>query len=73
MEAFFRFAIKTAFFEKVAAEEGLSGWATTIGGSSDTRIWTGNGIQSVNLSAGYWNEHTDEETLDVAACYQTDS
>ncbi|WP_227939071.1 hypothetical protein [Alkalihalobacillus deserti] len=59
------------FFEKVADEEGLSGWATTMGGSSDTRIWAGNGIQSVNLSAGYWNEHTDEETLDVVVCYQT--
>jgi tripeptide aminopeptidase len=59
------------FFEKVADEEGLSGWAATMGGSSDTRIWAGHGIQSVNLSAGYWNEHTDEEMLDVAACYQT--
>ncbi|MDE5414307.1 M20/M25/M40 family metallo-hydrolase [Alkalihalobacterium chitinilyticum] len=59
------------FFEKVAVEEGLSGWATTIGGSSDTRIWAGHSIQSVNLSAGYMNEHTDEENLDVAACYQT--
>ncbi|WP_062050458.1 M20/M25/M40 family metallo-hydrolase [Bacillus sp. JCM 19034] len=59
------------FFKKVAVDEGLSGWATTMGGSSDTRIWAGHGIQSVNLSAGYWNEHTDEETLDVAACYQT--
>lgn len=60
-----------AFFEKVAVEEGLSGWATTMGGSSDTRVWAGHGIQSVNLSAGYLNEHTDEELLDVVACYQT--
>lgn len=60
-----------AFFEKVANEEGLSGWATTVGGSSDTRIWAEHGIQSVNLSVGYSNEPTDEELLDVAACYQT--
>lgn len=60
-----------AFFEAVAIEEELSGWTTTMGGSSDTRIWAGNGIQSVNLSAGYLNEHTDKEILNVAACYQT--
>jgi tripeptide aminopeptidase len=70
---FYHFAIKTygAFFEKVAVEEGLSGWAVTMGGSSDTRIWAEHGIQSVNLSAGYRNEHTEEEFLDVMACYQT--
>lgn len=39
-----------AFFEEVAVEEGLRGWAMTMGGSSDTRIWTGHGIQSVNQS-----------------------
>lgn len=60
-----------AFFEKVAYREGLSSWATTAGGSSDTRIWAEHGIQSVNLSAGYRNEHTDDEQLDVFACYQT--
>ncbi len=27
------------------------------------------GIQSVNLSAGYWYEHTENEFLDVAACF----
>ncbi|MCD8500427.1 MAG: M20/M25/M40 family metallo-hydrolase [Bacillaceae bacterium] len=59
------------FFEKVAEEEGLSGWRTIMGGSSDTRIWAGHEIQSVNLSVGYMNEHTSEETLDVAACYET--
>ncbi|MGO4886147.1 M28 family peptidase [Anaerobacillus sp. MEB173] len=59
------------FFEKVAISEGLNGWATTNGGSSDTRIWAEHGIQSVNLSAGYMNEHTDQECLDVEACYNT--
>ncbi|WP_413299795.1 M20/M25/M40 family metallo-hydrolase [Bacillus sp. 1P10SD] len=60
-----------AFFEKVAVEERLSGWTATMGGSSDTRIWAEHGIQSVNLSAGYKNEHTEEELLDVKACYHT--
>ncbi|WP_205650865.1 hypothetical protein [Ectobacillus funiculus] len=60
-----------AFFEEVAVEEGLRGWAMTMGGSSDTRIWTGHGIQSVNQSTSYLNEHTDEELLGVEACYQT--
>ncbi|KAA9022860.1 M20/M25/M40 family metallo-hydrolase [Niallia endozanthoxylica] len=59
------------FFEKVAKDEGLFGWKCTPGGSSDTRIWTEHGIQSVNLSAGYHNEHTEDECLDVGACYRT--
>ncbi|MFC2947982.1 M20/M25/M40 family metallo-hydrolase [Virgibacillus sediminis] len=60
-----------AFFEEVAEEAGLGEWAVTSGGSSDTKIWAGHGIQSVNLSAGYHNEHTDREVLDVEACYET--
>ncbi|MGD6967416.1 M20/M25/M40 family metallo-hydrolase [Rossellomorea vietnamensis] len=59
------------FFENTAEEEGLAGWAVTPGGSSDTRVWALHGIQSVNLSAGYYDEHTEEESLDVAACYRT--
>lgn len=60
-----------SFFEKVASEAGLNGWATTDGGSSDTRIWAEYGIQSVNLSVGYDHEHTHQESLDVKACYRT--
>jgi putative aminopeptidase FrvX len=59
------------FFEELAKEIGLSGWECTPGGSSDTRIWAEHGIQSVNLSAGYQHEHTENERLDVKACYQT--
>jgi tripeptide aminopeptidase len=59
------------FFENVAGEEGLNGWRTTPGGSSDTRIWASHGIQSVNLSTGYSNEHTAKEYLDVESCYRT--
>lgn len=54
-----------------AIEAGLSGWKCTQGGSSDTRIWAEHGIQSVNPSAGYNYEHTDDEYLDVQACYGT--
>lgn len=59
------------FFEETAQSQGLDGWACTNGGSSDTRIWAEHGIQSVNLSVGYQSEHTDDECLDVAACYET--
>jgi tripeptide aminopeptidase len=59
------------FFEKVANEAGMENWKTTNGGSSDTRIWAEHGIQSVNLSAGYRNEHSEDELLDVKACYRT--
>lgn len=59
------------FFEKIAEEKDLTGWKCTEGGSSDTRIWAEHGIQSVNLSAGYQNEHTVDEYVDVKACYQT--
>ncbi|WP_164669398.1 M20/M25/M40 family metallo-hydrolase [Virgibacillus doumboii] len=59
------------FFETIAEKEGLSGWSCTNGGSSDTRIWAEHGIQCVNLSAGYRNEHTDNEYLDVEAAYET--
>jgi tripeptide aminopeptidase len=57
------------FFEDVAKEKGLNNWKCTNGGMSDTAVWAQHGIQSVNLSAGYGNEHTEAEFLDVAACY----
>lgn len=57
------------FIEKVATVANVGEWKCTDGGSSDTRIWAAHGIQSVNLSAGYTNEHTDGESLDVSACY----
>ncbi|KKB33591.1 M20/M25/M40 family metallo-hydrolase [Bacillus thermotolerans] len=60
-----------AFIEETAISSGLAGWKCTKGGSSDTRVWASHGIQSVNLSAGYQHEHTEEETLDTEACYGT--
>lgn len=46
-------------------------WKVVAGGSSDTRIWASHGIESINLSAGFCNEHTDAEILDVEANYGT--
>ena len=59
------------FIEEVANEAGLNGWKCTPGGSSDTKIWAQHGIQSVNLSAGYNYEHTDDEYLDINSCFNT--
>ncbi|MGD7048816.1 M20/M25/M40 family metallo-hydrolase [Rossellomorea marisflavi] len=59
------------FLETLASGGGLEGWKAVQGGSSDTRIWASHGIQSVNLSVGYRDEHTEEESLDVSACYST--
>lgn len=58
-----------SLIEQIASDANLDGWQCTSGGSSDTRIWAEHGIQSVNLSAGYGDEHTEEEFLDVSACY----
>lgn len=57
--------------EEIASRHGLGGWRCTAGGSSDTRIWASHGIQSVNLSAGYFNEHSSDEYLDIASCIGT--
>jgi len=57
--------------EEIAATSSVGEWKCTAGGSSDTRIWATAGIQSVNLSVGYSNEHTNAESLDVWACYNT--
>lgn len=59
------------FIEEKAKKAGLENWKCTSGGSSDTRIWASYGIQSVNLSVGYINEHTSKEMLDIESCYNT--
>lgn len=59
------------FIERVSLEEGLTEWKCTNGGSSDTRIWAEKGIQSVNLSVGFMDEHTEEESLDIHVAYET--
>jgi tripeptide aminopeptidase len=59
------------FIEELAESKGLGDWKCTKGGSSDTRIWARHGIQGVNLSVGYQQEHTCKETLDTEATYNT--
>lgn len=61
----------SAFIEETAISRGFNGWKCTPGGRSDTLIWADHGIQSVNLSAGYVNEHTSDEALNVEDCFQT--
>lgn len=41
------------------------------GGVSDLRVWSKLGIESVNLSIGYYNEHTYDEYLNVDEWHQT--
>lgn len=57
--------------ERIARRTQSRRWTCTLGGSSDTRIWASHGIESVNLSAGYMNEHTEDESLDVRANLNT--
>jgi tripeptide aminopeptidase len=58
-------------FEKAAQLAGMPDWKVTEGGSSDARVFAEMGIQSVNLSAGYGDEHTDGEFVDYRASYDT--
>ncbi|MFC0469287.1 M20/M25/M40 family metallo-hydrolase [Halalkalibacter kiskunsagensis] len=58
-------------FEKAGRLLGMDDWKTTAGGLSDAKVFAGYGIPSVNLSAGYMNEHTDWESVDYKATYET--
>jgi tripeptide aminopeptidase len=58
-------------FEKAGEIAGMPDWKMTKGGSSDAKIFAEHGIPSVNLSVGYQNEHTDDETLDYKATLET--
>ncbi|MED1603279.1 M20/M25/M40 family metallo-hydrolase [Alkalihalophilus marmarensis] len=58
-------------FEKAGQSLGMDNWKVTVGGSSDARVFAEYGIPSVNLSAGYLHDHTDFETLDYKAAYET--
>lgn len=48
------------FFEEVSKMQGMD-WKAVEGGVSDAMTFSKNGINSVNLSVGYRNEHTDKE------------
>lgn len=58
-------------FEKAGRLVGMDDWKSTAGGLSDAKIFAENGIPSVNLSVGYMNEHTDFESVDYRATYET--
>ncbi len=53
-----------AFFEDVSGLLDMD-WKAVPGGISDAYTFSGNGIHSVNLSAGYMNEHTADEYVDI--------
>ncbi|KIL42830.1 hypothetical protein KP77_34600 [Jeotgalibacillus alimentarius] len=59
------------WLETIAAEEGFSEFRTVQGGSSDTAIWAAHGLQAVNMSIGYMNEHTEDEVLNVDDCFRS--
>ena len=58
-------------FEQAGALAGMPDWKTTTGGLSDAKVFASFGIPSVNLSVGYENEHTEDETLDCQAALET--
>ena len=50
------------FFEECSAMLDMD-WKATEGGMSDATTFSDQGVNSVNLSAGYYNEHTPQEML----------
>ena len=58
-------------FEQAGKLAGMEDWQTTPGGISDAKVFAQFGIPSVNLSAGYQNEHTDFETVYYLATFET--
>ncbi|MGV4321268.1 M20/M25/M40 family metallo-hydrolase [Bacillus mojavensis] len=59
MDAFCSDTVGT-FVEECAKMSDMN-WNAVEGGISDAMIFSGNGINSINLSAGYYNEHTERE------------
>ncbi|MDN3016072.1 M20/M25/M40 family metallo-hydrolase [Paenibacillus sp. BSR1-1] len=58
-------------FEKAGKLAGMEDWKMTPGGLSDAKVYAELGIPSVNLSAGYYHEHTDLESLNYKAAFET--
>ncbi|WP_246011138.1 M20/M25/M40 family metallo-hydrolase [Brevibacillus nitrificans] len=54
-----------AFFEHAGAAAGMPDWRMVPGGISDACTFASYGINSVNLSAGYLDEHTEQEREDL--------
>ncbi len=53
------------FMEDVAELAGMNDWACVEGGISDAMTFSKKGINSINVSAGYRNEHTDKEWVSL--------
>jgi putative aminopeptidase FrvX len=53
------------FMENVAHLAGMPNWECVEGGISDAMTFAENGVNSINLSAGYMNEHTEREFVVV--------
>lgn len=59
------------YFEEIGMKCGMSDWKTVQGGISDAVTFASYGIPTVNLSAGYGNEHTEEEYVNVQHCKES--
>lgn len=60
-----------SYWESIGSMCGMNDWRAVEGGLSDAVTFASYGIPSVNLSAGYEFEHTDEEYVNVRACKDT--
>jgi tripeptide aminopeptidase len=58
-------------FEKAGQLAGMHDWKMTPGGISDAKVFAERGIPSVNLSTGYYKEHSFLETLNYQATFET--
>jgi tripeptide aminopeptidase len=58
-------------FEKAGTLVEMDDWKVTAGGISDAMVFAEYGIPSVNLSAGYKNEHKETETVDYQSTFET--
>lgn len=59
------------FMENVAGLIDQKDWECVEGGISDAMVFSSNGINSINLSAGYDNEHTSNEYASLEAMKDT--
>jgi tripeptide aminopeptidase len=58
-------------FEKAGKFAGIDDWKITPGGIGDAMVFAEYGIPSVNLSAGYQNEHKETVTVDYKSTFET--
>ena len=59
------------FMENVAGLAGMDDWKCVEGGISDAMSYSEGGINAINLSAGYYNEHTDKEYVVLSEMWDT--